>query len=211
MNGGRWVMDLKIGTASSAARPSVNMMLRSTRVVVNRRLPSASPCGTTIGLPRSMVPTITSGISKLTKEGKNTPLTMATVVTRSAIHNMVVVTSPIGDHAPPAFAASTTTPAIISRSPRSLRTLRSSEIITIVVVRLSRTALRKNVTKPMIQTSDPTVRALIRVVMTSKPSCPSITSTMVIAPIRKKAICAVLISDSSSCSSIAVPWPLAMA
>ena len=47
----------------------------------------------------------------LTSEGRNTPLTMAAEVTCPPIHSMVVVTSPIGDQAPPALAAITTSPA----------------------------------------------------------------------------------------------------
>jgi hypothetical protein len=68
-----------------------------------------------------------------------------------------------------------------------------------VVVRLSRIALRKKVTKPISHIRRTWLVVLMREVMTSKPSWASITSTMVIAPIRKNTICAVETTDSSIC------------
>ena len=116
------------------------------------------------------------------------------------IHSIVVVTSPIGDQAPPALAAITMMAANSSRSSRWSSSLRVSEIITMVVVRLSRTALRKKVTRPTCQLS--VVSRLVRIceVMISKPLWASITSTITIAPIRKKMICA---DDATEWSS----WP----
>ena len=67
-------------------------------------------------------------------------------VTCPPIHNIVVVTSPIGDHAPPAFAAITIIEANSNRSSLRSSSFRISETITMVVVRLSRMALRKKVT-----------------------------------------------------------------
>ena len=46
-----------------------------------------------------------------TKEGTNKCSISIAVETLSPIHNIVVVTSPIGDHAPPAFAAIMIKPA----------------------------------------------------------------------------------------------------
>ena len=66
-----------------------------------------------------------------------------------------------------------------------------------VVVRLSRTALRKNVTIPTSHMSAGSRVVLIRDVMISNPLCASTTSTMVMAPIRKKTICAVPTSVSA--------------
>src|SRR5215208_1078102 len=63
------------------------------------------------------------------------------------IHNIVVVTSPIGVHAPPAFAAITIMPAKKSRMSRFGISFRINETITIAVVRLSRIDERKNVTQ----------------------------------------------------------------
>ena len=70
-----------------------------------------------------------------------------------------------------------------------------SETMTMVVVRLSRIELRKKVTKPTIHINDESLVVLMREVMARKPSCASTTSTMVMAPIRKKTICAVPISE----------------
>ncbi len=69
-----------------------------------------------------------------------------------------------------------------------------------VVVRLSSMALRKNVTSPTSHINVDNLVVLMRVVMTSKPLCASTTSTIVIAPIRKKTIWAVPMSDSPNCS-----------
>ena len=74
---------------------------------------------------------------------------MLALVTSPAIHNMMVVTSPIGDHAPPALAARITMLAKMRRSLRSI-ILRSNAIITIEVVRLSSTADMKKVRMQMI-------------------------------------------------------------
>ena len=68
-------------------------------------------------------------------------------VTLSFIHNIIVVTSPIGDQAPPLLAAITITPAKSQRSSCSDNNRRISIIITIVVVILSSTADMKNVIK----------------------------------------------------------------
>ncbi|OPZ10761.1 MAG: hypothetical protein BWZ07_02458 [Alphaproteobacteria bacterium ADurb.BinA280] len=136
----------------------------------------------------------------LTSAGSNTALMMARLVICPPIHSMVVVTSPMGDQAPPEFAATTMMPAKNSRSSCLASSLRISEIMTMVVVRLSRMALRKKVTKPTSHIKLVSFVVRMREVITSKPSCASITSTMVIAPIRKNTICAVAIRDSLSCS-----------
>ena len=60
--------------------------------------------------------------------------------------------------------------------------------MTIVVVKLSSTALRKNVTKPTSHIKVACFFVRISEVITSKPLCASITSTIVIAPIRKNTI-----------------------
>ena len=125
---------------------------------------------------------------------------MANAVIWPPIHSIVVVTSPIGDQAPPELAAMTMMPAKNRRSSCLASSLRISEIITMVVVRLSSIALRKKVTKPTSHISVDSSVVRMRWVITSKPLCASTTSTMVIAPIRKNTICAVPISDSPSCS-----------
>src|SRR5688572_12255947 len=66
------------------------------------------------------------------------------------IHSIVVVTSPIGVHAPPAFAAMMVIPINNNFISRPGMSLRISDTITIVVVRLSRMAERKNASQQMI-------------------------------------------------------------
>src|SRR5688572_22566512 len=63
------------------------------------------------------------------------------------IQSMVVVTSPIGDHAPPALAAITIIPAKNSRMSLFGTNFLIKDTITIEVVRLSNKAERKNVTQ----------------------------------------------------------------
>lgn len=69
--------------------------------------------------------------------------------------------------------------------------LRSRATITIAVVRLSNVADMKNVMIPMIHSSLRLRRVVIRFVMILKPPCTSISSTMVMAPIRKNRISAI--------------------
>ena len=123
---------------------------------------------------------------------------MFIVVIWPPIQSMVVVTSPIGDQAPPAFAAMTMMPAKNRRSAWLDSSLRISEIMTMVVVRLSSSAERKKVTKPTSHISFDNWAVRMRLVMTSKPLCASTTSTMAMAPIRKKTIWAVPISECPS-------------
>ena len=104
---------------------------------------------------------------------------------------MVVVISPIGDQAPPALAAMTISAANKSLSLGSFNSFLVREIITIVAVKLSNTALKKKVMRLIIQSKETSLVVLMREVITSKPLWASITSTMVIAPIKKKTISAV--------------------
>ena len=80
---------------------------------------------------------ITVGIIMQTIEGINKVLISIKAVTLSCIHNMVVVTSPIGDQAPPAFAAIIIIPANHIRRFVSFMIFRRMVIKTIVAVRLS--------------------------------------------------------------------------
>ena len=77
------------------------------------------------------------GISRDTKAGKKRCSISFKGLTFPAIQSMVVVTSPIGDHAPPALAAMMTKPANHMRSSLSGTILRKMEMSTIVAVRLS--------------------------------------------------------------------------
>ena len=137
-----------------------------------------------------------NGAMRLANEAKNNPLIIASDVICPPIHNMVVVTSPIGDQAPPALAEITTIAANRSRSSCFCNSFLVSEIITIVAVKLSRTALKKKDRNPTIHNKCESFLVLIRDVITSKPLCASMTSTMVIAPIKKKTISAVEAIDS---------------
>lgn len=123
--------------------------------------------------------------------GNSTAWIIASEVIWSPIQSIVVVTSPIGDQAPPELASITMIPAKNRRSSRFANNLRMSDIITMVVVKLSKIALRKKVTKPTSHFSDDNLVVLIRLVMTS---------TTVMAPIKKDTVCAVAVSDSPNCS-----------
>jgi hypothetical protein len=130
---------------------------------------------------------------------------MARLVICPPIQSIVVVTSPMGDHTPPEFAAMTTMPANISRSSCLWSNLRIKDTITMVVVKLSRIALRKNVTVPTSQIKPESLTGLMRAVITSNPLCASMTTTMVIAAIRKRTICAVAINATPSCPLTRAP------
>lgn len=195
MNGGRCVTVLKAGTAISTPSPRQNIRFRSNRFTASNPL---SLGGAEMVLPFSERLMKASGTSRLTSEGSSTAPMILSGEIWPPIHSMVVVTSPITVHAPPALAAITTREANNSRSSRRAISRWISEIMTMVVVRLSRIELRKNATKPTSHISLAWLVVPMREVMTSKPSWASITSTMVIAPIRKNTICAVEATDSSS-------------
>src|SRR5665648_116637 len=103
----------------------------------------------------------------------------------------MVVTSPIGDQAPPAFAEITIILAKVHLAFLSAISFLKRAIMTIVVVRLSRTADMKKVIIPMIQISFTWLAVLILSFITVNPWCWSITSTIVMAPKRKKRISAI--------------------
>lgn len=105
-------------------------------------------------------------------------------MTFSAIQSMIVVTSPVGVHAPPLFAAIITTLAKSHLSLLSPTSFLSSIVITIAVVRLSSTADMKKVMKAKIQRSLRLFEVVILSVITENPPWTSISSTIVIAPMR---------------------------
>ncbi len=78
-----------------------------------------------------------SGMTIDTTLGRKQRVMTAPVEIFPAIQSMMVVTSPIGDHAPPALAARMIMPPKNQRSFWSVINLRSKAIITIAVVRLS--------------------------------------------------------------------------
>ena len=104
---------------------------------------------------------------------------------------MVVVTSPIGDHAPPALAAITTMAANHKRSSRLIINLRNRVTRTMVAVKLSIIAERIKAKIPIIHNNLFLLLVRTALFRISKPRCKSIISTMVIAPIKKIKISAV--------------------
>ncbi len=93
---------------------------------------------------------IRSGTNKQITLGTNKLLTILKADIWPPIHSMVVVTSPIGDQGPPAFAAITTMPANFNLSSWFGTNLRISESTTIVVVKLSSSGDSINVRKPIV-------------------------------------------------------------
>jgi hypothetical protein len=85
------------------------------------------------------------------------------------IHNIVVVTSPIGVHAPPALAAMMIIPAKNNRISLFGMSVLINETMTIDVVRLSSTADKKNVIQQIIHKSNFGFFVLIVLVITLKP------------------------------------------
>ncbi len=116
----------------------------------------------------------------------------------------MVVTSPIGDQAPPALAAMIIIPANNQRSALSFISFRITAAITMEVVRLSKAAEKKKVVKAKIHISFTLFVVVILSVTTPKPPWASINSTMVIAPKRKNKIPA--ISARCSINSSLIKW-----
>ena len=131
MYGGRWVTTLKIGTKTIALRPNINILELYLSLSVVDLLSSISP------LNWGKKEAITVGTTIHTIEGINRYEINSGVVTLSPIQSIVVVTSPIGDHAPPALAAIIISPAYHSRMFLSETTFCKMDISTIVAVRLS--------------------------------------------------------------------------
>ena len=92
-----------------------------------------------------------------------------TELTFSSIHSMMVVTSPMGENAPPAFAAITMRPANSQRSFWSLSKRRSIITMMMVVVMLSSTADMTNDSEHRIHKSCFLLLAWMCSVMNEKP------------------------------------------
>ena len=179
------MMVLNTGTNSSRPTPRISSAICSPGVVIDSA--SLLSAGRMIS-PFNVNDRIISGTSIDTRLGIIIPVIILPAVICPPIHNMIVVTSPIGDHAPPAFAAITTILAYVQRVCWSLISLRSRESITIVVVRLSSTADMKNVRKLIIHSSLTLFVAVILSVIILKPLCLSTISTIVIAANRKNSV-----------------------
>src|SRR5438105_14074465 len=83
--------------------------------------------------------------------GRNITFIILSVEICPPIHSMVVVTSPMGVHAPPALAAITIIPAKNIRMCLSGISFLINDTITMEVVRLSKMEERKNVTQQISQ------------------------------------------------------------
>src|SRR5690606_118019 len=143
--GGKWVRVLNTGTDISAPIPRKSIRRPPFTSVVEW---SASGLLSSFFFNRK--PSTSTGTRRQTRLGKNNDVMMARVDTCPPIHSMVVVTSPMGVHAPPALAAIIIIPANVRRISLSGISLRINDTITIDVVRLSSIADRKNVTRHMI-------------------------------------------------------------
>src|SRR5690606_12259629 len=113
---------------------------------------------------------IKEGINIHTKEGTNKCSINSAVVTLSPIHNMVVVTSPMGDHAPPALAAIIMIPAYQILTSRSKIIFWRMEIKTMVAVRLSIMAESMKAKKEKIQSNFFLLLVFTNDFMVAKPS-----------------------------------------
>ena len=187
--GGKCVTVLKTGTETIIPRPKYSIVL-----LLNKRCADSSSAADTLILPRKGLryEAMIKGNTKHKIEGNTTNSISPAAETFLAIQSMVVVTSPIGDQAPPALAAITTIEAYHIRSPLSLINLRNKVTNTIVAVKLSIMAESTKARIPIIQSNDFLLSVFTALLSTSNPRCRSMISTMVMAPIRNINISAVL-------------------
>ena len=109
MNGGRWVMVLKIGTKQRPPTPSQKMMSRW--ALVNWLTSAFGRFMALSNLPLSWYCRINAGTSMEMSEGMKISVMTPCVVMTPLIHSMIVVTSPMGEKAPPLLAEITTSAA----------------------------------------------------------------------------------------------------
>ena len=165
---------MNAGTNNRPATPAMKITFLSNAVVAS---PISAPTAGLDTSPLSLIEIIPRGTTIAIIEGTIRLTMIVEVVSCPPIQSIVVVTSPIGDHAPPALAEITTIPAnnhLVSLSEISF--LRS-EIITIDVVRLSSTAEKKNVRMQIIHINFTLLFVLILSVITRNPSCASTNCT----------------------------------
>ena len=188
---------LKMGTEIKAPMPRINIKLP---VLTEAAEDSVSSLNSP-KVPFMVKVRKIKGTSVHTMLGIKRPFMMAAAEICPPIQSIVVVTSPIGDQAPPALAAITIIPAKNRRISLSGINLRTNETITMVVVRLSNTEDRKKATIQTTQRRAIGFLVLIRSVMNLNPWCASTNSTIVIAPIKKKRICAISLRWWPNCST----------
>mmetsp|Transcript_14481 Transcript_14481/g.45246 ORF Transcript_14481/g.45246 Transcript_14481/m.45246 type:complete len:515 (-) Transcript_14481:296-1840(-) len=204
MKGGRPVFSTKTGTESSAPTPTPSTrpaddgagFLGAASAGGGGGTPAAS-CGEGSTLSCS---TAIDAMSETSEHAKRSVIVCA-VESWPFIHSIVVVTSPIGVHTPPALAAITIIAPKSLRSSSESRSLRMSETITIVTVKLFKMAERKKVSTPTSQKSVLFDETCSRSVNARKPWCASTTSTIVDAARRKKQMSDTSARCCESCSS----------
>ncbi len=182
MYGGNPVRLLNTGTNNNPATPTISTARLSAGIT-----PAGSVlepiCATTVPPPRPMRRMATAaGMASATAHGSSRRVINGTAL--PPVHSMIVVTSPMGDQAPPQLAAMIITLANHSRSCVDPTRRRMTIIIMIVVVMLSSTADIKNVITAIIHSRRCPLRVEIRPVRIEKPPWASIMPTIVIAPIR---------------------------
>ncbi|MCL1848685.1 MAG: hypothetical protein FWF83_03295 [Clostridiales bacterium] len=145
-------MALNIGTKINEHVPDTNIIHRSRSVVVTdeRKRSLRDGCTVTPFISSDMM---TKGTNRHKNAGTNSCLTMFNALKCPPIHSIMVLTSPMGDHAPPAFAAITIIPAKYQRVFFPPTNFHIRLIITMVVVRLSSNDDMKNVIDAIIQSN----------------------------------------------------------
>ena len=109
MNGGRCVSVLKMGTKMSPPTPSQKMMSRC--AFVNWLTSALGRFCSLSNLPSRCMLRMNAGMSIETRDGMKISLSTPCVVMTPLIHSMMVVTSPMGEKAPPELAAMMTSAA----------------------------------------------------------------------------------------------------
>ena len=160
---------MKTGTNNKPATPKKKIKFLSNAVVGSESALFPSSTGRTIS-PFIVKESAVNGTIMATILGTIKVLIIVIVVNCPPIHNIVVVTSPIGDQAPPALAATTTIPAKNQRSYLSSINFLSKETITIVVVKLSKAAEKKKVSTLTIHNNFTLFFVVILSVIIEKPS-----------------------------------------
>jgi len=189
--GGRCVIDLNIGTKIRPPTPRKNIVLRCLAVSASASVMLVFSA-MFASSPFRECERMYAGMTIDTSDGMNISMITPAAVISPLFHSIMVVTSPIGENAPPEFAAIITSEAYIMRSFFSFTSLRNIIIITIDVVRLSRMADRMNVMNAMRQSSFFLLLVFIVSLTKLNPPFWSTSSTIVIAPMRKNSVVDVL-------------------